>query len=260
MTTWLNPADPAVRSGVVSGAYGKAPHSPHGNPVPDSAEIDPIAVALAGASEILSRLTGWAFHPALQVEEEFVAHSKATRLFPTYSPVREVLGITRVTTGVAEVADITGWTFFAGAVYFDRRCDMNLETWLWGWCGCRPWDREMLRMLYNAGSTITASARAAVLALAHEHWLATSRCDECDSCALPDRTTSVVREGIAYSLSDPENPFSEGHTGLAGVDSWVRVVNPHRATRPSGVWTPDAPPPTVRTVRSARPIYPVVTP
>lgn len=266
MTTWLDPADPAVRSGVVSGAYGKAPHSPHGNPVPTPPEIDPIAVALAGASEILSRLTGWMFHPALQVREEFVVHPKAIRLVPTYSPLREILAVTRVTEGTDQPAPMESWTTFAGAVYFASTANTHfetwlyLDTWLWDWYQCRIRDRELLWVLYNAGSTITASARAAVLALAHEYWLATSRCDECDSCALPERTTSVVREGIAYNLSDPENPFSQGHTGLAGVDSWIRVVNPHKATRPSGVWTPDSPPPTVHTVRSARPIFPVVTP
>lgn len=271
MTTWLDPLDPAIRSAVVSGGYGKGPHSEHGLPVPTLPTIDTIAEALAQASDVLDRLTGFFFHPALQVEEDFTATPRATSLAPTFGPLRSVLSITRLSTGVpVDVPpDAAGdawtgpnrwWTVFAGEVYFSPSCTTPLSTWLWGWCGCQVAPQELLRLKYNAGSTITASARKAVLALAHEYWLATSRCDECDNCSLPDRTTAVVRAGLAYTIADSEDPLNPGHTGILSVDAWVRMTNPHRATTRSGVWTPDRPPPVVHSVKTARPIFPVPAP
>jgi hypothetical protein len=262
MTVWLDPLDPANRSAVVSGAYGKAPHSEHGNPVPTGDAVDPIAEALAQASDVLDRLTGFFFHPAVQVEEDFTPTPRVTRLYPSFTPVRSVLSVTRMTTGASQEAPLPAFTLFGDALYF-APTGTNYgyyDGWLWGWCGCRAERLEQLRVLYNAGSTITASARRAVISLAHEYWLAMARCEECDTCALPDRTTSVVREGLSYTVADAEDPLNPGHTGLLGVDAWVRMVNPHKATRPSGVWTPDQPPPVVHSVRTARPIFPVVTP
>lgn len=259
MATWLDPLDPAVRSAVQSGAYGKAPHSEHGEVPPTAPTIDRIAEALAQASDVLSRLTGYFFHPALQVEEDFVASPRVTRLAPSFSPVRAVMGIARMTTGdPQDVPTENTWSLFADSVYFWQGRACALDTWLWGWCGCRAQDKELLRLTYNAGSTITASARKAVLTLAHEYWLASSRCDDCDECSLPERTTSVVREGLSYTVADTEDPLNPGHTGILSVDAWVRMVNPHRATARSGVWTPDSPPPAVRSVKAARPIFPVV--
>lgn len=262
MATWLDPLDPAIRSAVVSGVYGKTPHTPHGNPVPTSPAVDTISDALARASDILNRLTGYFFHPALQVEEDFTATPRATRLVPSLSPVRAVLSVTRMAIGQdPQVVPDDTWADFGGSIYFSRGArSSDLETWLWGWCGCAAQGKERLRVLYNAGSTITASARQAALALAHEYWLATSRCDDCDGCSLPERTTSVVREGLSYTVADADDPLNSGHTGILAVDAWVRMVNPHRAMTRSGVYTPDSPPPVMRSVKTARPIFPVPTP
>jgi hypothetical protein len=268
---WLNPTDQAVRSAVVSGAWGKAPHSPNGHPAPVAPEIDTIADALETASDALDNLTV-GLHPAMEVVEDYVAEPNARRLSTAFQPIRAVRAVSVIgTDGASTALQSTSWYVHGGVIrfardncidgvpsyYFEGDLGLSLGGWFALWAPMTfPQRTEQLRVTYDVGSTITASARKAVLALAHEYWLATSRCDSCDECQLPDRTTSVNREGLSYNLQDPVDPLSVGGTGLPGVDLWVRAVNPHGAKRRSGVWTPDAPPPVVRRVIAARAAFP----
>jgi hypothetical protein len=146
---WLDGTDPAVRSAVTSGAYGRSPHSEHGHQIPTPPTIDTIAAALDSASDILTRLTAFAVHPALAVEEDFVAAPRATKLYPSFSPVRSIASVTRL--AVAGSSDIqpTGWTSFGGAIYFSPDCSALYDDWFRGWCGhCAP-ARDFLRVAYH---------------------------------------------------------------------------------------------------------------
>lgn len=253
MPTWLNPKDYAVRSAVVSGAWGRAPHSEHGNPIPAAGEIDAVAEALAVASDILSRLTAFQVHPALQVVEDFTCHPRVTRLYPTYVPVRDVVSVS--VDGFPADPPIVGWVTFGYALQFAPTPNIDLRGWLNSFCATEYHDVEHLRIMYNASSTVTASARKAVLELAHEYWVDTEGCDECGACKLPDRTTSVQRAGISYQMSDPQEADQVALTGLSSVDRWVRTMNPFNIRVRPGVWTPDSPPPAVHTVNTAIPTF-----
>jgi hypothetical protein len=164
--------------------------------------------------------------------------------------VRSITSVTRL--AVAGSSDIqpTGWTSFGGAIYFSPDCSSMYDDWFRGWCGhCAP-ARDFLRVAYHAGSTITASARQAVIALAHDIWLDGVGCEE---CGLPERTTNVTRAGISYNMGDPSDPLGGALTGIPAVDVWIKAVNPKRAVTSAGVWSPDSPPPVVRSVKTARP-------
>jgi len=103
---------------------------------------------------------------------------------------------------------------------------------------------------YEFGSTISAGARRSVVALAHNIWLESSACE---GCTLPFNTTMEVREGLTLTM-DPGQ--LQGRTGIPVVDSWLNAVNPHHMLRRSGVYTPSAPPPVTKSVRTARPTWP----
>lgn len=250
---WLNPADPAVRSAVMSGIYGKEPHSVHGNPVPPVGEIDVIREALAVASDILTPLTAYRIHPAGVAVEEFRVTGKAHRLSPNYGPVRNVLSVERIQADCSPVPVLDGWCLTGDCLYpsgVGGSAFSSLSQW---WCGSRD-DVQVLRVTYQFGSTITASARRAVLWLAHQFWLEASGCDECGECELPERTTSITREGIGYTMLDPQDFLVEGKTGIPKVDLWISTVNPRKSLRPVGIYSPDSPPPVnvqIRTVREA---------
>lgn len=248
-TVWLDPESPPVRSAVISGVWGKAPHSDHGIPLVDP--IDSITVALEEASDILNQLTHLAFHAGGVAEEDFVATPRARRLSPALQPLTEIISLKRLGADFTmEPVVLDGWFAHSGALYFGYGT-FTLGDYMRHVICQRPAEQEFLRLTYRYGSTITASARAAVLYLAHELWLSTNRCSECEECVLPERTTSVAREGISYTLSDPIDFLNSGRTGLPSVDRWVAGVNPSQATRRSSVYDPGAPPGVLRTLQPA---------
>jgi hypothetical protein len=60
-----------------------------------------------------------------------------------------------------------------------------------------------------------------------------------NTCRLPRRVQSLVRQGVQQTFVDPAQLAKDGMTGLPEVDQWLRAVNPHRLPRDSVVWSPD---------------------
>ncbi|HEX6686807.1 MAG TPA: hypothetical protein VF062_28840 [Candidatus Limnocylindrales bacterium] len=262
---WLDALDPRTRSAVVSGFWGRLPHSEHfAQPPTDPDEIDVIADAVAQASDILTELTAGAVHPALQVVEDYVCYPTVSRLTPSLQPLRRIVGLYvagpgGLSTHLAGAVEHGGNVRFvdADAVAPEGYAWATLDALVYLQLQCRCPDLQRLRLAYDVGSTITASARQAVVSLAHELYLRVSPCDDCGSCRLPLRTTSVTREGISYDVGDPLSIDQPGGTtGLPDVDIWLRSVNPRRSRQASAVYTPDAPPPVVRSLVGAREVFP----
>jgi len=58
-------------------------------------------------------------------------------------------------------------------------------------------------------------------------------------CRLPQRISSVTRQGVSVSFLDTMDFLSEGLTGLYFVDLAARVYNPRRLARRPAVFSPD---------------------
>lgn len=61
------------------------------------------------------------------------------------------------------------------------------------------------------------------------------------NCALPDRVTSVSRQGIEYTILDPQNFINEGRTGIYEIDMFLHAANPTKARKRPRVFSPDLP-------------------
>ncbi|MFJ9029814.1 hypothetical protein ACIRQP_15025 [Streptomyces sp. NPDC102274] len=61
------------------------------------------------------------------------------------------------------------------------------------------------------------------------------------SCALPQQLQSLSRQGINVQVVDPQAVLSEGMTGIANVDLWIRSVNPSGKRQRSRVHSLDMP-------------------
>jgi hypothetical protein len=62
-----------------------------------------------------------------------------------------------------------------------------------------------------------------------------------NTCRLPRRVQSLVRQGVQQTFVDPAQLAKDGMTGLPEVDQWLRAVNPGKLPRDSLVWSPDIP-------------------
>ena len=60
-------------------------------------------------------------------------------------------------------------------------------------------------------------------------------------CALPQRVTSVTRQGVTYTVLDSQDFLQEMRMGIYEIDLFLKTVNPDQARRRSKVFSPDIP-------------------
>lgn len=60
-------------------------------------------------------------------------------------------------------------------------------------------------------------------------------------CELPDRVTSIVRQGVEYTILDNQAFLDDLRTGVYAVDLFLKAVNPDNARKPARVFSPDLP-------------------
>lgn len=116
----------------------------------------------------------------------------------------------------------------------------------WAVCG------DETEIIYTFGEPPPEGGVQAVVALAVE--LARDIAGD-GQCQLPQRVTSITRQGISMSMIDPMEFLPNGKTGLYLVDLWLAAVNPHNRPARGSVWSLDVP----STVRTSS-IFPGATP
>lgn len=95
-----------------------------------------------------------------------------------------------------------------------------------------------LEITYTYGVPIPTGGRRAARALAEELIKGYENDGE---CALPDRVTSVSRQGISFTVIDPQDFLDDGRTGVYMVDLFLRAANPDKARKQARVFSPDLP-------------------
>jgi len=62
-----------------------------------------------------------------------------------------------------------------------------------------------------------------------------------EDCALPQRVTSVTRQGVTYTVLDSQDFLQEMRLGIYEIDLFLKVINPSKAQKRSKVFSPDIP-------------------
>ena len=95
-----------------------------------------------------------------------------------------------------------------------------------------------LEVTYSYGVVVPMAGRLAARKLASELSKGWSGADD---CALPDRVTSISRQGFSFTVLDKQDFLEEGRTGIYEVDLFLRASNPDKARKKSRVFSPDLP-------------------
>lgn len=101
-----------------------------------------------------------------------------------------------------------------------------------------PWTPCNTEVTYSYGTPVPAVGKMAARTLAIEFIKLWSGDDD---CALPQRVTSVTRQGISYTILDQQEFIDELRTGLYVIDLFLKTTNPDNARRKSKVFSPDQP-------------------
>lgn len=101
-----------------------------------------------------------------------------------------------------------------------------------------PWTPCNTEITYSYGALPPAAGRMAARSLALEFaklWAG----DE--DCALPQRITSISRQGVSYTILDQQDFIDALRTGIYVVDLFLKSVNPDSARARSRVFSVDKP-------------------
>jgi hypothetical protein len=101
-----------------------------------------------------------------------------------------------------------------------------------------PWTPCNTEITYTYGTPVPAIGKMAARTLAIEFIKLWS---DDDTCALPQRVTSVARQGVSYTILDQQDFIQEMRTGMYVIDLFIKTVNPDGARRKSKVFSPDQP-------------------
>lgn len=101
-----------------------------------------------------------------------------------------------------------------------------------------PWTPCNTEVTYSYGTPVPAAGKMAARTLAIEFIRLWTGDEE---CSLPQRVTSVVRQGVSYTILDQQEFIDELRTGLYVIDLFLKTTNPDNARRKSKVFSPDQP-------------------
>ena len=114
------------------------------------------------------------------------------------------------------------------------------------------WSPSQVEVTYTYGSPPPSAGRAAARVLATE---LVKLYEDDDTCALPQRVTSISRQGVSYTLLDNQDFIDELKTGIYAIDLFLKTVNPDKARARTRVFSPDQP--RARRITGASPLYPL---
>ena len=100
------------------------------------------------------------------------------------------------------------------------------------------WTPSNVEVTYTYGSPPPTAGKTAARILATE---LVKLFEDDDTCALPQRVTSVARQGVTYTILDNQTFIDDLKTGIYAVDLFLKTVNPDKARARSRVFSPDVP-------------------
>jgi len=103
-------------------------------------------------------------------------------------------------------------------------------------------DRTFI-VVYTRGEPLPVGGQVAAGALACEF----SRACAAGDCTMPERVSSITRQGVSMELIAAEDEFSEYRTGLVTADRWLTSVNPNKLKQRPRVSNLDLPQPRITT-------------
>ena len=114
------------------------------------------------------------------------------------------------------------------------------------------WSPSQVEVTYTYGTPPPTAGRAAARVLATE---LVKLYEDDDTCALPQRVTSISRQGVSYTVLDNQDFIDELKTGIYAIDLFLKTANPDKARARARVFSPDQP--RARRITGASPLYPL---
>lgn len=138
---------------------------------------------------------------------------------------RPVLQIEAVVTANGQIAPSTSYTLVNNAYL------VSVDQTIWNL-------QAGITVSYKFGNRPPTAGRIAAIRLANE---LLKLVEDPEACALPDRVTSVSRQGMSFTILDPQEFIKDGRTGIYEIDLFLQAANPSRARKRPRIFVPGSP-------------------
>lgn len=88
---------------------------------------------------------------------------------------------------------------------------------------------------YEYGANPPVAGVEAAIELGNEYLLAF---DGDDRCRLPEKITSVTRQGLTIRVSETQDYLDNGKVGINSIDQFIKAYNPSKAKKKAKVFVP----------------------
>jgi hypothetical protein len=147
----------------------------------------------------------------------------APRLWLRHRPVRRIVKIMKNGYEIdPDSYDLYDYSFLAGPACCPGQCPDFCDTCI----------------TYEYGTMPPLAGQNAARVLANEF---VNAVEDPSECKLPERVTSISRQGVSMTLLDPQDFLENGRTGLYAVDLFLKTANPTGALARARVFSPDRP-------------------
>jgi hypothetical protein len=180
----------------------------------DALLIDRLALftATTSATWLLDTLTGNRLHGEECWAEDYQVNTCTIRL--RQAPVAEVYSVVRIRRCNVVGEDIPDWCWKSQQTV--SVCCGGCEFSHFA-CGC---DDNVVRISYRIASNLPPGAEGLTAWLARQYGLAAAG----QACSLPERVTTITRQGVSWTVLDPGDYRNQGQTGITRVDDWLATV------------------------------------
>lgn len=195
-------------------------------------DYDPneVVLAITYATWLAWALAGRKIHAAGYRTELYELPPQSNGIIRLMSPVDELLHVDALADINDSGNEITGSVTLVGA-RLQAYPPQNLA----------PYDpmngsrcRKLVRVEYTVKSNLPPGTEGIVKYLAEQYLLALTG----GKCALPERVQSISRQGVSWTILDPQTFLDAGRTGMIKVDAWLVAVNPSKAKSKARVLHP----------------------
>lgn len=152
--------------------------------------------------------------PSCQVREMRLRHTPVRQVFSVYADGRE---IPRDSFTIRNRAYLV----------------KNGRVGFWDFCSTNEFTVH-----YEYGANPPIAGIEAAITLANEFLL---QVNGDDRCKLPERVTSVTRQGVTVRVSETQDYLDNGKIGIYSVDQFIKAYNPSKAKKKAKVFKPGAP-------------------
>ncbi len=180
----------------------------------DEATMNRLAVynATLSATWLLDTLTQGRLHGIERWCEDYQVNVCDIRL--RRSPVAEVHSVTHIDRCNVPGDEVANWCWKAAQIISVCCNGCGFAVFA---CGC---DSNVVRVNYTIGSNLPPGTEGLTAWLATEY----GKAAQGKACALPERVTNVTRQGVSWTILDPQEFYEKKMTGMARVDNWLNAV------------------------------------